>query len=395
MYGKHTVLRHNVRNRLFGVGRRRWVALTVLGLVAWRIHTTPSTIFPEDFPALNQPTTSASSQTNDPGAVYGSVLPSDWRSFLASHNNNTVGIEILVPTSQHTNWGCGISIRLVMENTQSSANPIPSSTKAFFKASHADMSHYDAESHLREVKAYYLDRILQTQVVLPCVGHRLGVWQVSKRDDWKEIEEKLECVDSDNRKSEGNGSKKKTTVDGSMMLWRNGLESIPRESILEKSRASNFSDYRPERESAMNYAIFHYLGACMKSEHNHFFLRQKKKNGNDRLAFVAIDNDRCMTPKAIFSNREVVPDLHFSRIQMWKDLVYERICHVPHHLYPVIGVILEASNSNQKISSRLLRDLQADALSAELVESEPEAFAEIDERVEMLVDYIRQNCPQK
>ena len=35
------------------------------------------------------------------------------------------------------------------------------------------MNHHTAESHLREVKAAYLDRLLQLQVVAPCVGMTL------------------------------------------------------------------------------------------------------------------------------------------------------------------------------------------------------------------------------
>ena len=47
------------------------------------------------------------------------------------------------------------------------------------------------------------------------------------------------------------------------------------------------------------------------------------------------------------------------------------------------------------ISSRRLRDLQDDELSFKLFELQPEAFSEIDERINKLAEYICQNCPQE
>ena len=311
--------RHSRRGRSFlFLSLRHFVILAVFGLLVWRINTAPSV-----FDSAT-PTSDNRRHPLDKPGVFGNVVePRDWRSWLASHKNmNTTDLSIQKEeaTSQHTDWGCGVSIRLLFEPKPTRSLPIPSFTKAFFKASHADMSHYDAESHLREIKAYYLDRILETNVVLPCIGYHLDRVQITDKNEWAVIEKNTECVRSNNNnKANSNGeakNKTKSTVEGSMMLWMNDLESIARENIVKSSKVSNSSEYHPEQESAMNYAIFHYLGACMKSEHNHFHHTKKR-------TYVAIDNDRCLTPKVIFSNRDVVPDLHFNRIQLWKDLVYE------------------------------------------------------------------------
>ena len=147
----------------------------------------------------------------------------------------------------------------------------------------------------------------------------------------------------------------------------------------------------------------------MKSEHNHFSYRKKKRKDhssvlhNSGRRYIAIDNDRCMTPRNIFSNREIVPDLHFNRIQLWEKLVFERICFVPLHSLPVLRVVQEAATlssssdttTSNLISSRLQKALENDALSNELLKSEPEAFYEIDERIKKLGEYVKKKCPQK
>jgi hypothetical protein len=41
-----------------------------------------------------------------------------------------------------------------------------------------------------------------------------------------------------------------------------------------------------------------------------------------------------------------------------------------------------------------MKSLEDNALSYELAQSQPEAFFEIDERINKLGEYMRQNCPQ-
>ncbi len=374
MNGKHseTGTARSRNKRRFRLSLHRFVAILVLGLLVSRIQTSPFFIYEEDGSTIDQPHNSRHQS--------GSIRPATWRQWLSDHDNSThtqVSVLKLEPTSLHTDWGCGISMQLLFE-TRSTFDPIPSFTKAFFKASHADMFHYDAESHLREIKAYYLDQILKTHVVLPCIGYRLDRGQqVQNEEHWSTISKNLECVTTGDTTTTTTAS-----VEGSIMLWMNGIEGVSKERIVESSKQQSMEE-QSEAESAMNYALFHYLGACMKSEHNHFSQKRNK-------VYVAIDNDRCMTPRAIFSNRETVPELHFNRIKLWENLVYERICHIPHHRFPVIRVVRDA---NGLVSSRLKQALQTDALSRELLESQPEAFDEIDERIHKLAEYILQNCP--
>ena len=178
------------------------------------------------------------------------------------------------------------------------------------------------------------------------------------------------------------------------MLWRNGLEQISPHKVISHARQSDSLDYDYERESAMNYAISHYLGANMKTSHNHFWYRNED---NNNVTFVSIDNDRFMVPNADSSHADISSRAYKNRIQRWEDIVYERICIVPHRYYPVVQVVLDATSGSgaTSISSRLVKDLQADALASQLLHSQPEAFGELDERVHKLAEYIRQHCPQQ
>ncbi|OEU21001.1 hypothetical protein FRACYDRAFT_267830, partial [Fragilariopsis cylindrus CCMP1102] len=130
-----------------------------------------------------------------------------WREWLLERqeqgqksNDTVITIGKVQPISLHTDWGCGFSMQVYFEtpkiasstiagtnSTSASASTITTTKtttethiKAFFKSSYADMSHYDAESHLREIKAYYLDQILKTYVVLPCVGYQFSSQQLQE-----------------------------------------------------------------------------------------------------------------------------------------------------------------------------------------------------------------------
>ena len=340
----------------------------------------------------------------DEAGAFGDIMSEDWRQWLAKRSNETetaITMSNVEPTSLHTDWGCGISMQLLF-HTRTQSLPIPITTKTFFKASYADMLHYDAESHLREIKAFYLDQILQTNVVLPCVGYHLDRRRILEDvEKWGIIRGNLECIDEKKRGAD-------SSVEGSIMLWMYDLEEVEKETIVESAGLLNEDVERHQEDeeellSAMNYAIFHYLGACMKSEHNHFSYRKKKRGDHNAVddnfgrRYIAIDNDRCMTPKQIFSNREIVPDLHFNRIQLWENLVFQRICHVPLHRLPVMRIVQEAAyeaTESSTISHRLRKALEADVLSNELLNSEQEAFNEIDDRIFKLGDYVRKKCSQ-
>jgi len=398
-------------SRLFNL--RSFLAIVLLGLLLLRLETTPSfegseqrnlrTYIP-DYVEANDPRSVLSFR--DETGAFGLIQPVDWKRWVAKADeepeNTVISISKLEDASVQTEWGCGVSIQLLFQ-TRTLSEPVPTLTKAFFKAAYSDMHHYDAESHLREIKAYYLDRILQTNVVLPSIGYRLDRRRITSDDhEWRHIEEGVGCLRlKDIHKDAFRASK--DTVDGSLMLWMYDLSNVERDWIVDTVTRKKDRKTREERESAMNYAIFHYLGACMKSEHNHFaYPKQFQKGGNYIRQFVAIDNDRCLTPKGIFSDVNVVPELHRDRINLWENLVYDKICEETHPGSPVLKVVKEAAAAygqnvtaqSALLSNRLLIALETDALVYELAKSQPEAIFEIDDRVNRLAKHVRKHCPE-
>jgi hypothetical protein len=138
----------------------------------------------------------------------------------------------------------------------------------------------------------------------------------------------------------------------------------------------------------------------MKSEHNHFAIkgskgsqqqRQKVRKDADDMVFVAIDNDRCMTPREVYAHPSV-PAMHAARITLWESLVLNEI---PCQNFPkdLVESILEQSSifMTGTVSTRLKEALQQDPLADFLLASPSEAFDEIDDRVRNLVQRL-QNC---
>ena len=243
---------------------------------------------------------------------------------------------------------------------------------AFFKAAYPkNTGHWDAESHLREVKACYLDEILGTRAVPPCVGYRLHYQDVSNFTLQQAMSDNLQCEHA--RASSYNGS-----VEGSLQFWQEGTYTVDRFEIFQAASQSYYKNNFTvqQHESAVRYAVFLYLGACMKSHRNHF-----AHNDNQ---FIAIDNDRCLLPDAIYSSGKKK-----YRIEEWRSLVFD-ICDFPIQLRRSIGKLTSSRHSSLNISERLVKAFEGDELSNELLMSQPEAFQEIDTRAFKLARHISQ-----
>lgn len=326
---------------------------------------------------LSKPKYSHADQRFTPGEMY-QLEPQKWRQWLSSHSLG--GIHKLRKASLYTK-GCGISMKVDFRS-HTTASTLPSSKpkskpqhSAYFKHSTTDMSHYDAESHLRESKAYYLDRLLGTNVVLPCVGHVLPrdpLNSLLTREQQGYVEKHMKCASRDDG------------IDGSLMLWLDGIKQVPHQKIIETALIPRKTT---TSSSALQYALFHYVGGCMKSDHNHFYYKHPKKR---TIQFTAIDNDRCFTPEAISLNQTTVPQYHRERLRQWERMLFQKkstgvLCQNP--------VAQRLLLSQQALWSRRLQtELAQDALATQLLASQPEALKEMDARVETLVEYLRKTC---
>merc|ERR1712107_309395 len=117
-----------------------------------------------------------------------------------------------------------------------------------------------------------------------------------------------------------------------------------------------------------------------------------------------------MVPKSVYLNRKNVPKLQYHRMHSWMDVVFNKdvLCQYVKYDLPVLRVVQETaaaakgpvSKSNGSnnvanyapISRRLMDALKNDILSDQLLQSQPESFIEIDERVHKLNEFITKKC---
>lgn len=282
--------------------------------------------------------------------------------------------------------GCGVTFRMEVNGKH----------HYFFKSqTAANVSHFDAESHLQEIMACRLNDILfsdHSGAVPPCHGQRLyetDLLQTPQPLHVNNIFRMAECnVHQDLNSNE-------SFITGSLMEWSPvPLATVDQQRIVEAAIADSNKTGTSLQiiHSAVSYAVFHYLGACMKSGHNHFAVF----HGKSPTKFVAIDNDRCFTLREISSNSNV-PAMHRSRITLWETLVLHQI---PCENFPpgIVAKILElAKNNGTSITSNLLTSsLQDDILATELLNFvQPKALNELDNRIQILANRLEIECGKR
>ena len=263
--------------------------------------------------------------------------------------------------------GCGLSMRMNFSSSNWQS--------AYFKlAISEDMLSFWAESHLREIKAGYLDRLLGTGVVAPCVGKRFNYETVKESIVGGSVQQQI--LDNNTLCLPDSGD-----LTGAVSLFMRGAEEGSKKDVFSaafayREKVQQFNGTR--FTSAISYAVFHYLAGCMKSDHNHFRVNNTR--------FVAIDNDRCFTPEHLI-NRPGISNYEFNIFHLWEVLVFAT-CHFPSK---VVAFLEEATsdNNNTVLSEKFVVALSEDALAEELLSSQPEAFSDMDNRATRLVQHIR------
>jgi len=282
----------------------------------------------------------------------------DWQCWLT----NSAVLKSSAPRAGHfrNDSSCGFTMQMTME----SANLV------LFKAAFAgDINHKTAETHLREIKAAYLDRILGLGVVLPCAGVVLDRKEVEGSFPESHVREYQAALsNSTGCVSESSGK----SLKGAIMLYAQSLERTSMETALATAIRSKVGTLT--YESAVKYAVFLYLAGCMKSPHNHFQIF----SGH----FVAVDNDRCFIPEHIMKGTNV-PQNWYELFGVWERLVFE-ICDFP----PFLLETLQDANSAVKLSDRLRAALADDTLADDLLAEQPEALLEVDARAHKLLQHM-------
>ena len=301
------------------------------------------------------------------------ATPQQWRTWLFSEDNQktVTGAKGLRPDISQS--GCGLSMKVRFNNS--------TKLKAFFKHNEEVESYqYDilGESHLREIKASYLDAILGTNVVLPCVGYHIQPFQVLKEESSKRVVAENSYCSFNNRKVDYDDR----VVGGSLMMWTEGIQQVPKQKIVHEAMHKN-------NEYAMKYALFQFLAACPKTDHNHFGISLSNEPPDEEfprdMFYASLDNDRCLAPRSIILDR-TLHRKEKKRFYTWRDVVLGT-CTFPSDIRKFI--IDTADGVLPKISSVLVKSLKEDELADHLLTLQPESYPEIDERVDLLAKHMR------
>lgn len=265
---------------------------------------------------------------------------------------------------------CGYSLRLKYRHPATSTWQL-----VFFKYASTIYADYFVETHLREIKASHLDRILGTNLTPPVIGKRVPYQKIHDNfvnvgGDPSQTPEQLykatrcSIVSAENR----------SVIPAAAMFNMVGVTaSRPFDSAQRAAQQFNTTPTTATR-SAFLYSLFNYLAACWKTSHNHFWM--------DRARFIAIDNDRCFQPQSFL--QEMSKD-NWNAIVIWETVVFGT-CTFPES---IVAVLFSTERRNNTLSARLIRSLRRDDLAAELLAEDPEVMEEMDGRASRLLAHIR------
>lgn len=312
------------------------------------------------------------------------VTPEEWQEWLLT---SAISKGVKKFDTDISESGCGVSAKVRFNTTTS--KPL----SGFFKyndEAKGFLYHIDAESHFQEIKAAHFDKILQTNIVPPVVGYEFKPFETLRAERSKtELNQHMTCRSKSNNSFRNTG-----IIRGSMMLWVDGVAAIEDRNEIVKAALLK------QDENAIRYAVFHYLAACGKTDHNHFSLCTggESDDCSDSEAskfYVALDNDRCFQPTRV---QEYIPgpmqeysERHYkksynNRLAIWKYVAFNT-CAFPRDL---AGIILDTAEGKlPPISKRLQNSLQMDILADDILALHPESYHEIDERVRALAMHIR------
>ena len=194
--------------------------------------------------------------------------------------------------------GCGFGVKVQVTTNRSDYGPFAANLLqqddrrpaelAFFKAQVGDGRdpyNFRGEFHIKEIVSSYLDTLLGTHVVPPCVGFQMPLDLVVEQYPKALCDARciLEDVGGTSRdcpnETEAMAIRSTVaTVGGSLMRWVDGdLEEIKEYKVQDSVTDPTSSSLH---ESAIRYAIFYYIAGCLKTVHNHFKVKRPDEHGN-------------------------------------------------------------------------------------------------------------------
>jgi hypothetical protein len=327
------------------------------------------------------------SQTESTISPSMSLTQEQWQSFVRTHTKLLSATRFRRGSFGEAQ-GCGFSskIRIAkhekLNGSITSAQQCRSTASVYFKSvSCTSSTHEDSESHTREIKAAYLDRILGTNVVPPTVGivmdyeaYREVIYSPKYVRD---VSLAVRCMPSTS------SAPQLKSLHGSAMVFLDGVTPVDRETVGRMALAYANNTQSPSLHSAMNYIVFLYLAGCIKSSHNHFQWHQHR--------LLAIDNDRCFSSHATLQAfQQSRPDTYEQWFGMLERVLFQS-CVIPAQVRRVLDDATSGRNGTMRLSQQLRETLLTDDLAADILALQPETFLEMDERAEKLMKHLR-NC---
>ncbi|XP_078696861.1 uncharacterized protein LOC144924991 [Branchiostoma floridae x Branchiostoma belcheri] len=264
--------------------------------------------------------------------------------------------------------GCGISFSADLEQVTRSGDCV--TTRVSVKSVFSNLSHYQGESHLREIKTHYLDRVLDTGLTVPS---SLVLLPFSALDNKHAavIRQAVDCNISDKAVFQ-------TGVTAYVASWVPNLGSFPKltPSLADRIHPDNF----------FTYVTFLYIANCMKSGHSHFAT-------SDDLHYVMIDNDRCLLPERVSALE--MPFHYKKRLTRIGHTLFrdEHVCSTPSYLIRHMQEANSPSSLTPSIGSQLRKMVAMNETITRLVlREDPEIYEETDGRVSTLLAEYNHRC---
>eukprot|EP00761_Pharyngomonas_kirbyi_P000880 gb/GECH01000881.1/.p1 GENE.gb/GECH01000881.1/~~gb/GECH01000881.1/.p1 ORF type:complete len:831 (+),score=107.20 gb/GECH01000881.1/:1-2493(+) len=293
------------------------------------------------------------------------VFSSANEAIIAMESNPLENGQNVKPSTLYTS-GCGISMSAHLRSSPSSDSR---AVKVFLKSTLTDLSDCDGETYLREIKTSHLDLILEQKLVPPTRG-RILTYEDLKTLFANEVTEKTQTIMKHTqcvRKGATNNEKpEEINLPASIQLWIEGIKK----SKLPKSSISNPST------QFLDYSLFSYIAACMRSFHNTFKLKDD---------YIFVDNDRCFSPESVFYTKS---ETHQRRITYHREIVFTN-CGFSSDM---VNKLRPEPNTGTHLVDRLRDSLSHDRLAGELLQAEPETFQEMEQRIDRFLKYYDEKC---
>ena len=188
--------------------------------------------------------------------------------------------KLLQKSQYNCSDACGIKFQAVMAGPERSTDVF---AKIVLTYPHQDSQ---GESHLREVMAYALDRVIGTASVMPCVGRVMSPPLSAPPSIEKTLMEASRCV-----RHPGRGFELAISMKAPGVFATNHIHSLDTKEGWSKYRYSE------------GYRMFNFAAGCFRSAHNNFiFSPPQSINEGVDPSWVSIDHDRCFMDENLVLN---------------------------------------------------------------------------------------------